>query len=252
MEAVKKSGEAWRVTMRALFPYVHPNAMAYLINISFRCKAMYFETPKVGCSTIKRTLQLAELADVNATPEDVHDKASSPLSDPAKDFESFINALQDPNFIRFAFVRNPYTRILSCYLDKVVENEWERQRLLPQLGFSGADIVPFSEFLEAVSGQNVREMEMHWAPQSVLLSGQANLSFIGRFESFSEDFSNLRRVIGPNLPEVAVVKPHATDAAAKVQKYYGKKEIEYVTEIYKEDFQNFCYSRDFRFASAFS
>ena len=92
----------------------------YLFNISVKKGYLYVETPKVACSTIKRSLQLLEVGpEIVPPPRKIHERSCSPLLTPSQVGSLFLECAYSDNFFRFCFVRNPYTRILSCYLDKV-------------------------------------------------------------------------------------------------------------------------------------
>ncbi|MEM1131241.1 MAG: sulfotransferase family 2 domain-containing protein, partial [Pseudomonadota bacterium] len=113
-----------------------PPLTQYICHWSVRHGFVYVETPKVACTTVKRVLQAAELGPERQTetPADVHAKSQSPLLAPSSDLQGFVAAMRDPAVFRFGFVRNPYARALSCWLDKMVNNDFERRRLAPQLG----------------------------------------------------------------------------------------------------------------------
>jgi hypothetical protein len=87
----------------------------YLCNIGRRYPFLYFEVPKVACSSIKRTLQLLEATREIGAPSNIHDKKNSPLIGPLSSGLTYEQLFTSSNLIRFAFVRNPYSRSLSCY-----------------------------------------------------------------------------------------------------------------------------------------
>lgn len=49
----------------------------YLCNIGKKRHFLYYETPKVACSTVKRTLHLLEADTPEKVPSDVHGEARS-------------------------------------------------------------------------------------------------------------------------------------------------------------------------------
>lgn len=215
----------------------------YLINFSLRYRYIYVETPKVACTTIKRILQVAEVdGDLPRLAEDVHDRGQSPLPQIRDVPEAFQQLYEDPATFRFCFVRNPFSRALSCYLDKFVQNETERRRLSAQLGVSGDRQLTFREFLMAVKDQADFEREPHWIPQSYLLQpDRLKYDFIGRFEFVGSQIDSLMDRLG--FPQTHWEKraPHATAASENLRSYYGAEEIELVREIYEQDFKSFGY-----------
>jgi hypothetical protein len=228
--------------LAALFNNGVPRAN-YLCNFSEKNRYLYVETPKVACTTIKRVLQDAEIGVKGATKEaNVHDRIASPIKRPADNIVAFDRLINDSSTTIFCFVRNPYTRILSCYLDKIVNNTWERQRLSPQLGLSSDAPPTFLEFLAAVEKQTESERDIHWSSQTYLLRpNRLKYSFIGRFEFFRAQFERVCRHLGilefSDLSETA----HATGANEKMLSYFGEREIEKIQMIYGADFSNFGY-----------
>lgn len=233
-------------TLTDLFDYDAKKAR-YLTHVSPRHNAVFVEVPKAGCTTVKRLLQYAEVdGRVEDLPADVHRREQSPLQAPEEgnDLDYLFGPGSD--FFRFAFVRNPFTRSLSCYLDKIVGNPWERDIRLPQLGFSKDAYPTFVEFLEAVAAQDERRMDIHWTPQSRLLSlDTVSYHFLGRFEAFQADLRRVQQRVGLRAPDGLITeRPHATDASEKVRQYYDDKATALVLEIYGTDFSRLGYGVD--------
>lgn len=225
----------------------------YLINISETFKCAYFETPKVACSTIKRMLQQAEVDRAGGQlVKDVHDKASSPLLSPNDVEAPLSEVLHGDAYFRFAFVRNPYSRVLSAYLDKLVQSEWERRRHLPALGFELGSTPTFLDFLQRIEKQTSFQCDIHWTPQCDLLGwDRMKMHFIGRFENFASDHQAVaRKIFGADHERYCSVRVdfHKTDAQSKIQEHIGVRERDLIERIYERDFDLYCYSRDPFFA----
>ncbi|MCU4652177.1 sulfotransferase family protein [Roseibacterium sp. SDUM158016] len=220
----------------------------YICHWSRTRNYVYVETPKVACTTVKRVLQAAELgrADHPLMPADVHDRGASPLLSPHDDPGAFLTALHDPSCFRFAFVRNPYARALSCWLDKFVGNEFENARLAPLLGFASGEVPDFADFLRAVAAQPEAGRDPHWATQSYLLRpDRIRYGFLGRFETFRTDFLRVcgHLGIGEHAGELSDTW-HATRAAGKVASRVGALEGALIRQIYDADFRTFGYGWD--------
>lgn len=220
------------------------NDANYLVNISNKHQYIYFENPKVGCSTIKKTLQKLEVEE-SLMPEDVHDKHLSPLLSPLQLEKVFTEYLNDEYF-KFSFVRNPYTRILSCYLDKILGSQ--KETILPQLGFKPADKVSFEEFLTAVKKQSYDEMNVHWKPQNILLAAKnITLDFVGRQENFDNDLKKVLAIITKQDSEGLRITneiPHSVGANEKLRQYLNEEIISLIREIYHDDFKLYGYNED--------
>jgi hypothetical protein len=234
---------------RAAAYFAQPDGLTnYICHWSPRLRYVYVETPKVACTTIKRVLQAAELGPDRAAerPADVHERRRSPLLSPRADPDAFVAAMQDAAVFRFGFVRNPFSRALSCWLDKMVKNGFERARLAPKLGLDPDSPPAFADFLSAVAEQADVSRDIHWATQTYLLRpNRVRYSFIGRFEFFRPQFLAVCTRLGiedyaGDLPDTW----HATDASAKVREHVGAREADLIREIYRDDFGNFGYGWD--------
>ncbi len=240
--------------LRKIFPYPVGRS-DYLIHCSERARMIYVETPKVACSTIKRMLQVVELnGDLSRLPEQVHDRKASPLKSP-KTIENDVRDLFfGGGYFLFSFVRNPYTRVLSAYLDKFVNNAWERNRRAPKLGLDPDAEITFSDFLRAVRMQRDSEKDIHWMPQAFLLQPKKiSYDFIGRFENFQIGFDLVAKRAGfTGDGDQALIRKddHKTNASDRVTAFVHDLERELILDIYKADFDQFGYSRDPAFAIA--
>lgn len=224
-----------------------PARMNYLINWSPRHRYIYFEVPKTGCTTVKRMLQLAEVdGRAEKLDQNVHDKNASPVWSPADDLEAFEEALTSDAFLKFAFVRNPYARVLSAYLDKIVINEWERERRRPALGFTVDEEVPFLAFLQRLATNDLLDSDIHWTPQTSLLGiPQVRLDYIGRFEHFGEDLAAVAARLGlvEYFNEVRSERPHATGASDRLGEYLDPASQALAEQLYHRDFELLGYGR---------
>lgn len=220
----------------------------YVSNISERFNYFYLANPKVASTGVLRALQLAEVdGDQSRVPAFVHERTASPLLSFSNTSLSPEEILGSPRFFRFTYVRNPFTRVLSAYIDKIETEAPERERLLPLLGFAPNKPPSFIEFLRAVQAQRDDWRDIHWTTQSRLI--QANnigYSFIGRFESFGASFPLLLDHLGiDRLHHDATVRAvHATGANTRVQGYIGPEERDAIISIYHADFVGFAYGLD--------
>lgn len=221
-----------------------PPLSNYICNWSKKKKYIFVETAKVACHQIKYTLQCAEKEKVIIydDPSHVHEKKFSPLLSPLDDIKNFILALNDDSYLKFCFVRNPFSRILSCYLDKFVNNEFERRRLSPYLGLSPTQRPTFETFLSVISEQDDHDRDIHWASQTFLLQPKKiKYNVVGRFENFNAEFSEICRRLGIEKYFVAPPTHYSTNASGKLSEYYTDAARDIVRGVYSEDFRNFNY-----------
>jgi hypothetical protein len=217
----------------------------YLTHISEKYNYVYTETPKAACTSIKYVLQSAERgSEIKLeNPGIVHDRSISPLSSISNNIETYDNFFIGDKYFHFAFTRNPITRILSCWLDKLNKNQHEKNRLAPKLGLNPTSDISLRKFLEIIAEQTETEHDIHWATQTFLLRPNIyQYSFLGKFENFEYDFEKVCSFIG--IMEFFFIsngKWHGTNANLLINKYIGASELSLIHKIYKNDFKNFGY-----------
>lgn len=228
---------------------------SYCIHPSPGRRLVYVETPKVACTSIKYLVQSLELEAQGLPPREfsgplIHNRRESPL--PAigtMPRDAVEEVLRGPDYFRFTIVRDPFERALSCYLSKIARPLPQRKRIIAaQDGIRHQDAVDdgraisFETFLDVVSGQTVREMDIHWRPQSDhLMLGLIPYDFIGRYDALQ---SGLGYVKNARFAQSEVCLPEATNATRAAQdmaRWYTPRCIELVRKIYRNDFEAFGY-----------
>jgi chondroitin 4-sulfotransferase 11 len=174
--------------------------------------AVYIEVPKVACSSIKIALASLLAIDLDIAGGNPHD-VSFPKARPRPGRHLY------PGLFAFAFVRNPWDRLVSCYRDKIRGEVPGFTRFHPtrQVAYCLARFetfrgdMTFDEFVEAVAAIPDDEADDHFRAQHTFLtnsSGELALDFVGRFESLERDFASVcQRLALRNLtlPFVQVV-----------------------------------------------
>lgn len=221
------------------------DSVVYHGNISEKFSYFYLSNPKVASTTVLTVLQTAERDGI--PPHHVEDRVESPLLSFRTARLSADAILAGDRFFKFTYVRNPFTRILSCYLDKMVQVERERVRLLPTLGFPTDYRPTFIEFLDAIYAQPDESRDAHWMSQARLIGmGKIDYDFIGRYETFASTFPKVLDRLGIDsglfIPQTKAL--HATDAAARIEKYMGDEERKLILAIYRTDFRMLAYGTD--------
>lgn len=223
----------------------HP-AMDQLLIVTPDLRALYVSCPKTGCTTIK-TVMAAVTGDVDPTSDDfgmsvadIHEwwvRRELRWSGLAADAR--LRLLQSPEVFRFTSVRDPYERIVSCYLAKVARNNTSRLRtIMVERGDP-----TLLGFLQYVAETPPLARDIH-CRRMVDLTGDGAVQFdaVVRHERFPAD---LRAVIerlavpGLRIPPQNPARP--TRAAERVAELMGSAERALAAEIYAEDFAAFGY-----------
>jgi Sulfotransferase family len=219
------------------------------VNISLKHRFIYVENPKVASSTIKSRLHVNEIAPLKNVRVGPHpDIANSPFVKPYQLPEEMLaDCLFGTEFYKFTFVRNPFNRLLSSYLDKIVgkapekgyvDGFWKRKYEEPKDDYS------FSDFLEYISETMDRLRDKHWRTQTnITLFSFIDYSFVGRFESLNEHLLHIQNEAGIDFNEVKEVSPHKTNADTRIVEFFDAENLQKTLKVYKNDFDNFGYAR---------
>lgn len=230
-----------------------PGQLLYALYISHRYRYVYVDNPKTGCSSLKSAL--VELEARNGQPEvDCYDWKVLHNRD-----RSILLQLTDLHSVRpltdlvgqgyrfISFVRNPYTRLLSGYRDKIRKPHYRRE-LLALMGMPvDAEYTPsFDDFVRVVSAQTDYAMNPHWRPQtSQILYGLIGYAFVGRFEDYDNEFVRLFRLLGLNDDAVPVCRNlnWNQDQAVSLDTFYTPELKQRVYQRYQADFELLGYDR---------
>lgn len=232
-----------------MHPYVPIWNFVLQTRISLKHKYIYVATSKNACSTVKTMLIRMEIDDKEYQffgAKDIHEQEYTPLLNP-KQVGSFRNLVDDPSFFKFCIVRNPYDRLLSAYLDKVVGNTPQRHELILQLGKSTHQNyqIGFEEFVELVAEQPISMMDRHWRVQYYqTLQESMKYDLIGRVETLVDDIKKIADAIGRDILEyydgIAI---NTTGSSKKSEQYYNQELKDKVYNKYRIDFECFGYPR---------
>lgn len=240
--------------------------------------------PKVACTNWKIALRrLQGFADYQDV-EIAHDRERSGLRflDPLDSND--IKILESPRIKKIAFVRNPYSRVLSAYLNKIDRfnnssdsptegNYWSTvyeniaafsksqtsHRSLAKLlqkalkmnrkrdNSASVDFFTFLMWLKYPHTPAHLSQNEHWASQyQILQYHKIKFDFVGRFENLSRDANIALRMMDADFEFSPVnAAGHSTNASNVLDKYYGKREISLVNDLFHNDFEAFGYSRRF-------
>ena len=219
--------------------------------ISLRHGYMYAAVGKAANSTVKHHLYELEYSGTRFKTKSLHDRQSSPLLSPYQlPNEMLAEVLQSQRFVRFTVVRNPYSRILSCYLDRIVPaNSQPYRQLITVLGRQAGESVSFDEFVRAICAQRPFDQNNHWRLQvAEVCFNEIRYDEVGKQETFAQDMARIWRRIahGKPIPDFAAENkaPSITSAERRLAEFYTADLIDLIRTAYAADFDTFGYSRD--------
>ena len=236
---------------------------------------VYRVVPKCACSTIGQIMFYSDHGEFfDGDIHDSKDRLHKWAQDHSQDLIS--NNVRDHKSYAFTCVRNPYTRILSSFFDKIcgIQRNGNRYRgnLVPMLiqkygievgGEDGQDefdqIKSFRRFLlfarDTIRYKRPMDPDIHWSAMSGHIS-----TFIvngGRYDDifWTEKFNDgmgkvLDRTetkVPVNLDEIPRFNEsaeHGPKMAHKPEEYFDDLAMHLTYEIYKRDFNLFRYDVD--------
>lgn len=142
-------------------------------------------------------------------------------------------------FFKFTFVRDPFTRTLSAFLDKVGRRQRQSREFFR---WWGKDLQPgFGDFCRYLEEGGLYD-DIHWAPQvDILLLPIADFDMIGRFENLQGDLEvALTRIFGDGAAPVMRSGPRA-DASSALARHYDQTLLAQVGRLYARDMSAFGY-----------
>ena len=208
-------------------------------------KIIYFPVAKVACSSIKKLF--ADLLELKYDPDDIDDSVHE-LNFPFVNKKEIFSRRYD-GYLKFAFVRNPWDRLFSCYKSKVLQDPDYYIRGFTQGVFDGFlkygntfyAGMNFSEFVFAIREISDKDADEHFRSQYISLyntNGARLTNYIGKFEKIDQDFFHVANWLHQ---EVKLPRLMQSDNRLYTEAYTHKL-IQVVADRYKEDIELFDYS----------
>lgn len=231
---------------------------------------VYRVVPKCACSTIGQIMFFSDHGhffdgDIHDAREGLHkwaqDHSHGPISENVRDKGTFA----------FTCVRNPYSRILSSFFDKIcgIQRNGQRYRgnLIPQLSQQYGinvegefdQIAMFRRFLlfarDTIRFRKPMDPDIHWSAMSghistfIVNGGHYDRIFwTERFNEGMQDVLDHVTVTVPvdltGIPRFNESEGHGPKRAHPVEDFFDDLSMHLVYEIYKRDFELFRYDVD--------
>ena len=173
-------------------------------------KAIYFRVPKVASTSLLMSFRKID------NLEEVKD--------------------YDKSIFKFAFVRDPFDRLASCFRHVIRKGSLRNIQNHPELHRN----MSFESFVNVILKTKDEDMDIHFRPQHTFLPEKPD--FLGKFENLQEDYLEVCKMIGiKNPPELS--HQNKTDKT-RFKDYYTPQVIKKVIKIYERDFKLFDYQME--------
>jgi hypothetical protein len=219
---------------------------SHCVRIDRFVKTAYVSIPKAGCSSIQRILANS-WADFNGLPP-----VSNPHSKRGRELLFYWDSSERPIFTEilprielFTVVRNPYSRLLSAWLDKVRGAKKEGLSFAKRHRLGDPAMLSFADFVDTLYKTSPDYYDHHWATQvSICNITRIPYSHVGSLENIDQTLEWISALLPTNKSSHAAYAPHGTSSSNKLTSFYDDEVASKVYSIYRDDFTSFGYSPD--------
>ncbi|MEM8947864.1 MAG: sulfotransferase family 2 domain-containing protein [Pseudomonadota bacterium] len=193
--------------------------------------------PKVGTKTLKVMLQTL----------DAEKKGGADIAFVHAPLHACLAELE-PDYTVFSLVRNPWSRVLSCYRNKVLSSRLGDLAICsryPDL----SPVMSFPEFVRWLGSEHGRDdvADRHWISQTRLLSdpetGRLLCTKIGKFERFKADIEDFLEEVGlGHLDVLHINRTGVSDDPHSYRSAYDAECRDIIARRYRQDIETFGYS----------
>ncbi len=223
-------------------------------HISLVNRYAYVEVPKAGCGTMKATLGGMEAARMNPgmvqrVQDAPHNRLNAtpfvkPFQLPPDLLET---VLTSPEYRRFTVVRDPASRLLSGYIEKIGQGLKQSEPIVAELrATTGLELdasdVTLDQFLDVIAAQDSRDQDPHWRRQADHLGlGVVPYDAVIHLEELDDSWARIGELTStPGLQEQFFCR-NSTGARNRMGDYYTPERLARVADIYARDYAEFDY-----------
>ena len=244
------------------YPHLEPESVSERLRhssfVHVRKRYLYFEVPKAACTQMKELLRRQEGAPaiqlfagkLMETRREmfIHARENVPLPSLVDlDDATQKEVLESDGFFRFAIVRNPYSRVVSAWKNKVVPCEPGAERLYLEIkgrlpDMHAKELIAFDEFVSYLGKIDLRASDPHWRRQvDHLFLDALSFSLVGKMEDMSGAMERFQQHLGLAEPLMTGKKNVSAPVGLAT---YDQNLADKVYSLYREDFERLGYNRD--------
>lgn len=171
-------------------------------------KILFTHIPRTGGTTIKRLLKgkITFLKDHTGFDQ--------------------IQLQQYNNYFKVAFVRNPWERYLSMYIENSINHIFRAEPF---------EWISFNDYIYDLPNNSMKKRQLEF----ISFDGQMVADFIGRYENYEKDFYKLCEIAGIKNVKLNLRMRYHGDY--DYRKFYNNDTREFVAEYAKRDIDYFNY-----------
>lgn len=245
------------------YPHIDPTDISRRLRhssfVDVSKRYLYFEVPKAACTQMKELLRLQHgappiqlfVGNLMETRREmfVHARENVPLPSLVDlDEATQKEVLESDSFFRFTIVRDPYTRLVSAWKNKVVPCEPGAERLYLEIkgrlpDMHTKELIAFDEFVGYLQAKgDLTAFDPHWRRQvDHLFFDALSFSHVGKVEDMSAIMARFQQHLGLAEPLMAGRKNVSAPVGLAT---YNQNLADKVYSLYQEDFDRLGYGRD--------
>lgn len=210
--------------VNSLLALRNPKTGEKIIKEFQKSKCIFVHVPKTGGTSIKKALFGTRGAGHRSL----------------RSYKIIFRKREFSDYFKFAFVRNPWDRVVSAYefLRKGGMNESDKEwsnRIMPQ--YKG-----FNDFVTNWLDQKNIYNEVHFVPQYEFLrlgNTDPKVDYIGKFERLEKDFEKICNKLNK---QCSLRHENKSSKDTEYREYYNERTRKIVGYIYEKDVELFEYS----------
>jgi hypothetical protein len=198
-------------------------------------KVVYLTTPKNAGSSIKKSL-LAKVANQGAINNVIDDNTIH------RNVPWTVNLTKEEmNYFKFTFVRNPFERLVSLYVDKF--SKGKSIFIYNYLNGIFKPSMTFSEVIKIIAKIPDRLANRHFKSQYSIIyeKDQCLVDFTGRFENLEADFEPIRKKY-----QLDPLPYFNRSPKYDYREFYTTELVELVAARYQRDIEVFGYEEEYQ------
>jgi Sulfotransferase family len=160
-------------------------------------------------------------------PEKAHAKAVA--------IKEILGTQKWDNYFKFAFVRNPWSYVLSMY-------SYGRRKKQPTTNphLTQARIMTFDDYLETfVASNSSLQQQKTWITDE---SGEIIVDYVGKFETLTEDYYKILEKVGLPQKPLPGMNIDSAKSGKSYRNFYNEKTQNIIQEKYHDDISLFGYT----------
>jgi hypothetical protein len=245
------------------YPHIDPADIAHRLRhssfVDVSKRYLYFEVPKAACTQMKELLRLHHgappiqlfVGNLMETRREmfVHARENVPMPSLLDlDDTTQKEVLESDNFFRFTIVRDPYSRLVSAWKNKVVPCEPGAERVYLEIkghlpGMHAKELIAFDEFVCYLQSKGDHSaFDPHWRRQVDHLFFEAlSYSHVGKVEDMGATMDRFQQHLGLAEPLMAGKKNVSAPVGLAT---YNQDLADKVYSLYRADFERLGYDRE--------